>query len=330
MRSTNVKKKVALKPTPSADLSPIPLRVEIPHAMVMVLHTQMKAKEWYDFLLISDIHIDHPKCNRKLLKQHLEEVKAKRGYVIINGDLFCAMQGKFDKRANKSSVRTEDSTDFYFDNIVDHAVEFFLPYAENILLVSHGNHETSVIRRLERSLLNRFSDKIYEKTKHRIVIGHYHGWILFRNTTKFAKAHTSVACYKIYYHHGAGGDAPVTEGAIEDNRKMTHVDGADAIWQGHNHAKYSRQKAVMYLQTNVRVVPKLRALDFIRSGTYKQEYTGHGFHIEKGRGPKPLGGVWFKLCYASRNAVDEAKGTSRFLHAEITNTWFDELDVDEV
>jgi len=57
-------------------------------------------------LLISDLHWDNPKCERKLLKKHLDEAKEKGAKVVINGDFFCLMQGKGDPRRNKDDIET--------------------------------------------------------------------------------------------------------------------------------------------------------------------------------------------------------------------------------
>ena len=64
-------------------------------------------------LLTSDWHWDNPKCDRKTLKRHLDQAKERNAKIIITGDLFCAMQGKYDKRSNKSSLRPEHQTDNY-------------------------------------------------------------------------------------------------------------------------------------------------------------------------------------------------------------------------
>ncbi|NBW15691.1 MAG: hypothetical protein EBR82_47665 [Caulobacteraceae bacterium] len=54
----------------------------------------------------------------------------------------------------------------------------------------------------------------------------------------------------------------------------------------------------------------------LRTATYKEEWDGGymGFHTERGRGPKPLGGYWMKL-ETSRNASKDNKGTELQLHA---------------
>ena len=61
----------------------------------------------FNVLLNSDWHYDHPKCDRKLLYKHLDEALTINAPVICNGDAFCVMQGKKDRRGNKGSERPE-------------------------------------------------------------------------------------------------------------------------------------------------------------------------------------------------------------------------------
>ena len=70
------------------------------HSMVCMIEKSISISEEMIFLLLSDLHFDHPKCNRELLKHHIEECIRKDGYILINGDFFCIMQGKYDKRHN--------------------------------------------------------------------------------------------------------------------------------------------------------------------------------------------------------------------------------------
>jgi len=46
-------------------------------------------------LLRSDVHHDNPKCNQDLERKHLDEAIEYDAPIIDNGDLFCAMQGKW-------------------------------------------------------------------------------------------------------------------------------------------------------------------------------------------------------------------------------------------
>ena len=77
------------------------------------------------FLLLSDLHWDNPLCDRALLKKHLEQAKAAEAPILVFGDLFCAMQGKYDPRSSKASLRPEHQVPNYLDALVDTAVDFF-------------------------------------------------------------------------------------------------------------------------------------------------------------------------------------------------------------
>ncbi|NBW21525.1 MAG: hypothetical protein EBR82_77560 [Caulobacteraceae bacterium] len=61
------------------------------------------------FFLLSDLHWDNPHCDRELLKKHLDAAVKRDAGVFIFGDLFCAMQGKYDPRGNKEGIRPEHS-----------------------------------------------------------------------------------------------------------------------------------------------------------------------------------------------------------------------------
>lgn len=294
------------------------------HSMVCRIDVSMPVNGTLKFFLGNDFHLDHPKCNQELLRQHLQQTVDDGGYILLNGDILCVMQGNSDKRHNKSSVRPEDNTDSYFDSVVDHAADFLEPFAHRILYMGMGNHESAIVKRLETNLLKRLCDELYHRTRHRIICGEYHGFIYVVATSSNSTAtgrSKPRATYKIYHNHGAGGDAPITNGTIEDSRLQMNVEGVDAIWTGHNHNKYNAQKAVVYLDTNPQSMQaKIKIVEMIRSGTYKQEYTGHGFHIEK-RGPaKPLGGVWLNLKLCSPNK-------SFFLAPSIEKTWHEPLTI---
>jgi len=92
-----------------------------------------------EFLLLSDLHWDNPKCDRALLTNHLEEAKRRGAKVLVNGDFFCLMQGKGDPRRSKDDIRPEHNNGRYLDSIVDTAVEWFRPYADLLLVLGYGS-----------------------------------------------------------------------------------------------------------------------------------------------------------------------------------------------
>lgn len=250
------------------------------------------------YLLISDLHWDHPKCDRQLLKQHLDEAKKIGAKIFINGDLFCLMQGKGDPRKAKSDIRPEHNNNRYLDSIVKTAAEWFLPYVENIELVGYGNHETSIIKHQETDILERFVERINTlgNPANPVQLGGYGGWIITRFTEKSKTKHKKASyTHKIKYLHGYGGGGPVTKGTIQHQREMVKISGADLIWMGHVHEDYEMTYSVEYL--NYKHLIKHKDILMLRTAAYKEEYQDgfSGWHVERGQPVKPLGGRWLEL-----------------------------------
>jgi len=91
--------------------------------------------------MLSDLHWDNPKCDRAFLKKHLELCLKNDWRIHLNGDIFCLMQGKYDPRKDKGSIRPEHNVSNYLDAVVDTASDWFLPYVHLIDVVGYGNHE---------------------------------------------------------------------------------------------------------------------------------------------------------------------------------------------
>jgi hypothetical protein len=241
--------------------------------------------------LCPDIHWDNPHCKRDLLKRHLDEAVKMGARIVMPGDTFCLMQGAYDPRKQKSDIRPEHNVNHYLDAVVETAAEWFAPYQPYIDIVGLGNHETSILKRMETDVVQRFVSLLNSKAKggHRVMAGGYGGWYtLMGNMTGSRKS------YVIKYYHGSGGGAPVTKGTIQHNRASTQTEGADAIVMGHVHNDY----VVTYTREmlDAQYQPVTRDLLMIRCSTYKDEYAdGHsGWHVERGGGPRPLGGQF--LC----------------------------------
>jgi UDP-2,3-diacylglucosamine pyrophosphatase LpxH len=261
-------------------------------------------EQW--FLLISDVHWDNPHCIRRLLEKHLTQAQNRNAPVLSFGDFFCAMQGKFDKRASKDSIRPEHTGGNYLDLLVDTAADFWLRYlppakhadgtdaveTENIpwLMLADGNHETSIRAKLETDLTQRLSKALGVHG-----MG-YSGFVMFVFKGRTTKT--------LFFHHGSGGGGPVTKGIIRSNRQAVFLPDADIVIGGHVHEQW--------LVTQPRVRVGLRGgwyLDsqyHLCSATYKQEFDLRGgFHVERGRPPKPLGGWWIRFFYdeTQRNRI---------------------------
>jgi hypothetical protein len=267
-----------------------------------------------EFLLVSDLHWDNPHCDRGLLKNHLDEAVKRNAAIILNGDTYCCMGGKYDRRADKSLIRPEHNTDRYFDAIVDTSVEWFAPYAKNILLIGYGNHETAIIKHGETDLLQRFASTLNYATGSAVQVGGYGGTIDIRVLHDTIRGVNFV----VHYYHGSGGGGPVTKGVIQDQRLLAGTEGYDLTWMGHVHELYYHQNIIHRYDRSTKTLIQ-KPIHQLRTATYKEEWDGGymGFHTERGRGPKPLGGYWLKL-ETSRNTSKDNKGPELQVHATFT------------
>jgi hypothetical protein len=243
-------------------------------------------------LLLSDLHWDNPKCDRVLLKKHLDQALEGQHDVHFNGDTFCCMAGKFDPRRSKEGIRPEHNVNNYLDAIVNDAIEWFKPYAHLIKVVGYGNHETAILKNLESDLIQRFVFGLNRECGTEIEAGGYGGWIVYQ----FLDGKVLRKAFKIKYFHGSGGGGPVTRGVIQFNRMSSFIEGADMIWMGHVHECNEVIYTNEVLNRNNSV--ELRNILMVRTATYKEEYNSGlgGWHVERGATPKPLGGRWLEMC----------------------------------
>jgi hypothetical protein len=255
------------------------------------LHTLELGKEESKIAILSDLHWDNPKCDRVMLKRHLDYCLDNLIPVMIVGDLFCLMQGKGDRRGNKSDILPEHNNARYLDSVVETAVEWFSPYAHIITVIGYGNHETAIIKHQETDLLQRFVDLMNYKNKANIFTGGYGGWMIIR---KEIKSNTHITKLLKYFHGSAGGGI-VTRGAINLTRALEIYENMDIFLMGHIHENSCRNDVRDAVQYN----PGKRTYELIQkqihlaiTGTYKEEYVDGfgGWHVERGAPIKPLGG----------------------------------------
>jgi hypothetical protein len=242
--------------------------------------------------MFSDLHWDNPKTRLDVLKRDLEHCKKNNIPMFFNGDTFCLMQGRGDRRGNKSDIRPEHNNAFYFDSIVNTAVDFFLPYAEHIIGFGQGNHEFGVVKFHETDVLKRFVDLLNAKANTKIEVGGYGGWIVIRQRLYNSSAQKKT--WKIKYFHGSGGGGIVTKGAINLTRAMETYEDFDVFSMGHIHENWAWDVRRDTLKNHPKkgYYVDQRQIHMMITGTYKEEYGdgSKGWHIERGAPPKPIGG----------------------------------------
>lgn len=257
-------------------------------------------------LLRSDAHHDNPHSDNALEKKHLDESLNKKAFILDNGDAFCAMQGKGDPRGSKDDIKEEHKGGNYLDKLVDTYADWLKPYAENILIMGKGNHETAVYKHRETDLTQRLVNLLNGKTNAKIQCGQIANWVGIRARSKKSGS-KSLGTLWLYMFHGAGGGGPVTKGVIGANRMGVYLPDADIVTTGHTHDYWILPNARSRI-TNAGHEYIDEQLH-IKTPTYKNEYgvKDSGFHMEKGRPPKPLGAVWLKFYLAKELGKDRFK-----------------------
>ena len=268
------------------------------------LHEIIVSTDDFQIAMLSDIHWYNPKCDWDVLKSHLDYFKKNNIPVMINGDFFCLMQGRGDNRRNKSDIRPEHNNFRYLDSIVETAVEWWTPYAEILTVIGYGNHETGVIKWQETDILQRFVDLLNLKCGTNVQVGGYGGWLVFKVGTR------NLVTYKVKYFHGSGGGGIVTKGAINLTRALELYEDFDVFTMGHIHENASRNdvRDMIYHHPTKGYTIKHRQIHLMLTGTYKEEYEDghHGWHVERGAPPKPLGGrmLRFKNIRIIKDGMD--------------------------
>jgi len=243
----------------------------------------------------SDVHVDSVYSNRKLFLSDLDEASKREAAIVINGDLVDAMQGRFDPRRDMSMLRPEYRRADYYDFVVYDIAGLLSPYAKWMKLISPGNHELAVLKNANTYLSDRIVREL-NKEGGDVQHGGYGGWIraLIKDGTG-----AGGSAIKIKYFHGAGGEAPVTRGAIQTNRQAVYLPDADVVINGHSHNSYhipiTRErlgnKGDQYFDTQ----------HHVRTPGYMQSYGDGtvGWEVTRGGVPKPLGGAFIKITATS-------------------------------
>lgn len=265
--------------------------------------------DWEQYVLVSaDRHLDSPHSDRKLQIFHMEQAVERGAPIIDLADLFDAMQGVHDKRANKSSLMERHKTSGYLNELVRDAADFFRPYASNIAVLSKGNHETGVQKHTEYDLLDGLIFALSQDNPN-IFQGGYRGWVKFQ----FALGETYRASRNAYWIHGYGGGGPVTKDIIQSNRKAVYLPNADYVFSGHTHDQWVFPiERVRLLESGRETMDRQH---HIKVPSYKDEFFNQteGFHIETGKPPKPKGAWWMRFYWSNRSESVQVQ----FIEAEV-------------
>lgn len=241
--------------------------------------TTISRDSGFTILVMSDIHFDSVSCNRKQFFADIDTGLRTGAKIIIVGDFFDAMNGRFDPRRDMSHLRPEYRREDYYDYIIEDAGKFMKPYAKEILMIADGNHELSVLKNANTDPTGRLV-KLLNGDENTIRRGGYGGIIIFKQGNYIVPAK---------YFHGSGGEAPVTRGAIQTSRQAVFLPDFQLVLNGHSHHMYwipigrervtNEGKHYFDIQHHV------------RTPGYKMEYGdgSGGWEVTRGGVPKPIG-----------------------------------------
>jgi len=251
-------------------------------------------REWF-FFLASDLHIGHIRFDRELFDKQFREAKEMGAKILINGDLFDAITPSDRKRYHPSGDKYK--IDAHLNAAIDEAYKLLKPYAEDILLIGHGNHEASTVRWSGIDPIQMLARDFGREGTY-IRLGGYTGFARLVFTDKGSRSRT----YDIYYNHGQGGSAEVTKGMIGLQRRNNII--ANVVWLGHSHtAVVTQMDALQGVSSANKLVSRTRLGVITGSFTkvYRPEYnineTGYmnDYEEEHMRTPHGRGGIFLRL-----------------------------------
>lgn len=259
----------------------------------VIVNTQTSGRNGWEqwFLLSSDRHHDNQHTDQALELKHLKLAAERGAGLIDDGDLHCAMQGKYDRRSSQSSLRPEHRTDRYLDALVETASDFYAPFAANWILMGCGNHEQSIFDRHHTHLTER-TVALLNARGGSCLAGGYTNWVTFRFHRQQQRT-----TFRLWMCHGYGGGGPATKDMIQLHRQLAYVRDADFMLTGHTHDQWITPCPIIGCGPTGE--PYRRTVWGIKGGTYKDEYAdgNGGWHVETGKPPKPIGAWWLRFYW---------------------------------
>lgn len=229
--------------------------------------------------LMSDLHIGGLHVDYDLIESELKRAKSIGAKILINGDVFDAIMPGDRKRyrANNLHPRMFQAGDDMIGESIRWAIEILQPYKDDIIMIGDGNHDDAVARYHHIEPVKHLVIALNGTGEPTVKYGGYHGFIHVKMPVSESTGRARWANYVIHYHHGAGGGAPVTKGAITFSRAAMWLEGVDAIWRGHTHQRQAGRDSKISFNTKI-LVPSERVMTkdvlTLRTGSYIDTYKG--------------------------------------------------------
>ena len=240
-------------------------------------------------MFVGDTHLDSPYADREALKYALDQAVAEDAPIVMLGDVYDAMQGKGDKRANKAALMERyHGRDDYMNAMLEDVSAFLEPYARHIWVMLHGNHDSGITKYHEVDLVRLLALDLNRRGGNIATPGYQsHIALKMRNST----SKNGDLIYG-FVSHGAGGAAPQTGGVLSASRRAMWVPFADFVVSGHLHRDWVYSINQLRVSQSGRVY-RNRVLH-AQVGAWKREtHTAPSYSVEKGMAPVDVGPAYW-------------------------------------
>jgi hypothetical protein len=186
--------------------------------------------------LFGDPHTFKDEALTEQLRSDLVDAKERGDMIVLWGDIHDWILPSDKKRF--TSGKHNVAVDAVINQTVSKLADFYEPFADHIAIMKLGNHETAVIKYHHVDPMQMLVSELNRRRSSDlppIFYGGYTMWWLIRMIGYTGKGdRTRSASVKMWLHHGAGGSAPVTRGAI-DRARIYDAVTADVVAIGHKH-----------------------------------------------------------------------------------------------
>ena len=157
------------------------------------------------------VHYGSRLCDLKKFKSDLNNAVKNNCRILLLGDIIDAVFHR-DPRYSPSELEDKYSgCSNAIDAVINDLAEFLLPYADNIDMISTGNHEDELQKRYSTNLISRLVERINTMNgKNSINAGSFMNYMIYTFCIDGRKKD-----YRVLAFHGKGGNAEVTRGMID-------------------------------------------------------------------------------------------------------------------
>jgi hypothetical protein len=267
-----------------------------------VLEFNTTLKE-FDIIWFADAHLDSNKSKVDFLHKILKENP--KAFIIFGGDNHDLMQGKLDKRNDKSALKPDLKSSDYWNQLVNLTrKEIIDRYKDRIICWNTGNHETGALRNLEFDYLDflldngRLGNRLYTS-----------GYIIVKYKTT-----TAYISYPIYFQHAPPSGGGRSKGMLSVDLLLGQRPDAKAIITEHIHQTWIHPETVERLGSKNKL--HYQTVWFIQAPTLKAEHEGPKlgfFHEKLRRGANTIGAIKLKFKLINKHEVKYLDMTPEYM-----------------